>query len=174
MISFLSSLHPPSSPLPSIKRCLRTYQKKEETVMFALWVWLKERQMFTKVAILHWFILWWESRSERMAAYSRKRQRPIELNECNQEKAKLLKRVKFSTNSKTYKCNFILRGQVQGYWMSFYERRGFSQRVCWQQHIHSFELSNGSHWVQCTLGEQRWIWKSNNKAFCFIICESSL
>lgn len=56
-----------------------------------------------------------ESRSERMAAYSRKGQRPIELNECNQEKAKLLKGVKFSTNSKTYKCNFILRGQVQGY-----------------------------------------------------------
>lgn len=83
-------------------------------------VWLKERQMFTKVAILHWFILWRERAwSERMAAYSRKGQRPIELNECNQEKAKLLKGVKFSTNSKTYKCNFILRGQVQGYWMSF-------------------------------------------------------
>lgn len=103
------------------------------------------RKMFTKVAILHWFILWWERQSERMATDSKKGQRPVELNECKQEKARLLKRVTillhWSTNCKTYKYNFILfRGQVQGYWMSF-TKEEVSERVCWQQHIHYLSLA---------------------------------
>lgn len=92
--------------LPPIKRCLCTDQKNwGHHYVCIVRAWLKERLMFTEVAVLHWFILRWKKQNGRMAVYSRKWQRPVELNECNLEKAKVLKRVtillRWCTNCKT-------------------------------------------------------------------------
>lgn len=168
MISFFASFSHPSQS----KDAENWPEEWGHCYVCIIRVWLEERLMFTKVAVLHWFILQWERQKERRATHSRKRQRPVELNECNLEEARLLKRVTillhWSTNSKTYKYNFILfRSQVQDYRMSFTkEEVTVRQRLLTAAHPLS-ELSTGSHDIQRPAGEQSWIGKSKNKAFLF-------
>ena len=152
----------------TIKGCLRTEQKDEDTFMLALLrTWLKD------CCSQKWLFctdLWWQRQRERVATYSRKWQKLVELNECSHEKALLLKRVTillpWSTNYKMRKFDVLFRGQVQGYWMSFMKEEVSVRKGLLTAAHPLSELCNGRQDIQCLLGEQHQIGKSNNKAIC--------
>lgn len=179
MISFLSSYHPPPSPHPNQRVSENQSEEWGHCCVCILRAWLKERQLFTKVAILHWFIVWWEEQSGRMAAYSREGQRPVEWCECHRGRARLLKRVAvllyWSTTCKTYKCNFILfRGEVQGYRMSF-TKEEVSVRKASLTAAHPLSgLSHGSHAVSAHLVSDTEKESQTIRRLFFIICDNSL
>lgn len=171
MISFLFLL-PSSLPLPQSKAVWEQIRRMRTLLCLRFKSLAERKTAVHKVALLHWFILWWEKQSGRMAAHSREGQRPVEWSESHRGKARLLKRVTillhWSTNCKTYKCGFILfRGQVQGYRMSF-TKEEVSIREALLTAAHPLSgFRHGSHPIQCSLGEQHWAGKSNNKASLF-------
>ena len=106
-LSLLKSYYDPFFSLypATIKGCLRTDQKNEDTTMLALLrTWLKD---CCSQKWLFCIDLCWIRQRERVATYSRKWQRLVELNECSYEKALLWKRVTillpWSTNYKMSK-----------------------------------------------------------------------
>ena len=141
-------------------------------------VWLEERQLSSKVAPLHWFILWWEKQSDRTAAYSRQGQSPVELSECSQEKARLLKRVTiflhWSTNCKTHKCNCILdRGRYR--LLNEFHKREVSVREAWPTAARPLPgLSDGSPGNRCAWWAALARKVKQGGIFFFIICYKSL